>query len=60
MTHDPRAFFIVSLVSLLANIALVAYQFYRIRKLKLNPLKDEIYVDTKAYKEIMEDNGLSA
>ncbi|TCI42877.1 hypothetical protein EVJ27_11565 [Exiguobacterium sp. SH3S2] len=59
-THDPKAFFIVSLVSLLANIALVAYQFYRIRKLKLNPLKDEIYVDTKAYKEIMEDNGLSA
>ncbi len=55
-THNPKAFFIVSLVALLANIALVVYQFYRIRKKKLNPLKDEIYKDTRAYKQIMEDN----
>jgi hypothetical protein len=42
-THNPRAFFLVSLVALLANVALAAYQLYRIITLKLNPLKDEIY-----------------
>lgn len=55
-THNPTAFFVVSLVSLLLNIGLVVYQFAKIRKLKLNPLKDEIYKDTKAYKELVEEN----
>jgi len=55
-THDPNAFFVVSLVSLLANIALVVYQFNRIRKNKLNPLKDEIYAETSSYKRIIEGN----
>lgn len=55
-THNPTAFFVVSLVSLLLNIGLVVYQFARIRKLKLNPLKDEIYKDTKVYKELVEEN----
>ena len=59
-THNPKAFFIVSLLSLIANIILVAYQFYRIRKHKLNQLKDEIYVGTKAYNQIIEDNNLVA
>ncbi|KUP04671.1 membrane protein [Bacillus coahuilensis p1.1.43] len=58
-THNPTAFFVVSLLSLLVNVALVAYQFYRIRKYKLNPLKDEIYVGTKAYKEVQEENLLA-
>lgn len=53
-THNPDAFFMVSLVALLANIALVVYQFYRIRRLKLNPLKDEIYSDTNAYRRVLE------
>lgn len=55
-THDPKAFFIVSLVALLANVALVVYQFKKIRKLKLNPLKDEIYTDTAAYKLVIKEN----
>lgn len=55
-THNATAFFVVSLVSLLANVALVVYQFIRIRKNKLNALKDEIYVDTKAYKRVVEEN----
>lgn len=58
-THDPKAFFIVSLVSLLANIALVVYQFYRIRKYRLNPLKDEIYTGTNAYKQVVEENQIA-
>lgn len=55
-THNPTAFFMVSLVALLANIALVVYQFNRVWKRKLNPLKDEIFVDTKAYQTIIEQN----
>ncbi len=56
-THDPRAFFMVSLVSLLANVALVIYHFYRIRKLKLNPVKDEVYAGTASYKQIVAENS---
>ena len=55
-THDPRAFFAVSLVALLANIALVVYQFQRIRQHKLNPLKDEIFSDTHAYQRVIREN----
>lgn len=58
-THNPTAFFIVSLISLLANIALVVYQFNRIRKYKLNPLKDEIYTETNSYKEVLEENKIA-
>ena len=52
-THNPKAFFAASLVALLANAALAIYQFARIRKYKLNPLKDEIYTDTKAYTSVL-------
>lgn len=55
-THNPTAFFIVSLLSLLANLALVIYQFSKIRKNKLNPLKDEIFTDTNVYKKIVNEN----
>lgn len=55
-THNPKAFFIVSALSLVANAALVIYQFARIKKLKLNPLKDEIYKGTRPYNAILADN----
>lgn len=55
-THNPVAFFVVSLLALLANVALVVYQIIKIRKNKLNALKDEIYSDTKAYKRVVEEN----
>jgi hypothetical protein len=55
-THNPKAFFIVSLIALIANVTLAAYQFNKIRKNRLNPLKDEIYTDTKAYKKAIEEN----
>ena len=55
-THNPTAFFVVSLLALASNVALAAYQLYRIRKLKLNPLKDQIYAGTKAYRRIAEEN----
>lgn len=55
-THNPTAFFVVSLIALAANVALTAYQFHRIRTRNLNPLKDELYNDTKNYREVVEEN----
>ncbi len=55
-THNPNAFFAVSLVALVANIALAIYQFRRIRTRNLSPLKDELYNDTKKYIEVVEEN----
>lgn len=55
-THNYTAFFIVSLLALIANVALAIYQFRKIFKLKLNPFKDEIFKDAKAYKRVVEEN----
>ena len=55
-THNPNAFFAVSLVALIANVALAAYQLRRIRARRLNPPKDELYNDTKSYREVVEEN----
>lgn len=55
-THNPNAFFILSLLALITNAALVVYQFNKIRKNKLSPLKDEIYADTETYKKVVAEN----
>ncbi len=55
-THNPKAFFTASLLALVANVALAIYQFNKIRKNRLNPLKDEIFVETKAYKNVIAEN----
>ena len=55
-THNKSAFFIVSLISLIANAALAIYQFNKIRKNRLNPIKDEIYTDTNAYRNVVLEN----
>lgn len=55
-THNKTVYFFVSFVSLAANAALVIYQVKRIKRLKLNPLKDEVYKDSKAYEDIIKDN----
>lgn len=55
-THNPTAFFIVSLLSLSVNLIAVIYQFNIIRKKKLNPFKDEVYTELKAYKTVIEEN----
>ena len=55
-THNPTAFFVVSLVALVANGALTIYQFRRIRTRRLNPPTDELYNDTEKYREVVEEN----
>lgn len=51
-THNPDAFFVVSLIALLANIALVVMMGRKIYRQRLNPLKEEIFSDTSAYKRV--------
>lgn len=55
-THNPVVFFVVSFLSLAVNLIAVIYQFNRIRKNRLHPLKDEIYTDTTPYQVVMEEN----
>ncbi len=55
-THNPNAFFLVSLIALLANAALFLYQIAKIRKNNINPLKDEIYVESNTYRKILAEH----
>lgn len=55
-TRDYNAFLIMSILSLVVNLGLVIYQFRRIRKLRLNPLKDEIYKGTQTYDNVVKSN----
>lgn len=55
-THNPAAFFVVSLLALLSNVALAVYQFRKIWLKKLNPLKDVLYSDTRVYQAIVAEN----
>lgn len=57
-SHNPTAFFILSLLALLSNAALFVYQLYRMRQRKLHPLKDEIYRDSTTYKKVVQENTL--
>ncbi len=54
-SNNETALFIVSALSLLSNIALIVYHVYMIVKTKRNPLKEEIYKDLNAYKEVLAD-----
>jgi len=44
------------LLALIANAALAIYQFIKIRKNGLNPIKGEIFSDTKAFQRVVEEN----
>ena len=55
-THNPAAFFIVSAIALAFNIGVAVYQLVRIRRAKLNPMRDELYSDTKPYQQVVAEN----
>ncbi|MGN1400301.1 MAG: DUF5692 family protein [Bacillus sp. (in: firmicutes)] len=48
------ALWTISIISLATNVAVFVH-VYKIVKGKKNPLKDEIYTDLKAYKEMAAD-----
>lgn len=51
-SHNPTALFTVSLLSLLANIAVVIYQIRTIVVKRRNPLRDELYTHLAPYKAL--------
>lgn len=55
-SHNIIANFTVSLISLIANIALVVYHFYKVFKYKRNPFKEDVHSDLKAYEKVVEEN----
>ncbi|MDA3868211.1 MAG: DUF5692 family protein [Salinivirgaceae bacterium] len=51
-SHSETALWLVSGLALLSNVALIIYHVYKIRKNKRNPLTEEVYTDTRAYKKL--------
>ncbi len=51
-TYNTTALFIFSLLSLISNIAVVAYMIYKAVKTKRNPYMGELYTDLNKYKEV--------
>lgn len=51
-SHNPTALFAVSFISLLANVAVFGFHFYKIYKHKRNPFVSEVYIDLKSYQEL--------
>lgn len=52
VSYNPTANWTLAIISLVLNVALAVWQVYRIVKYRLNPLKDDIWTDTKDYKII--------
>ncbi|WP_236333945.1 DUF5692 family protein [Paenibacillus auburnensis] len=55
-TSSETALWVVSALSLAANIAVIVYHCYKIFKHNRNPLKVEVYTDLAAYKAIADMN----
>lgn len=53
VSYNPAANWTISLISLALNLILAVWQITRIVKLRLNPLKDEIWKGTKEYEELI-------
>lgn len=56
-THNPAAYYTISIIALAANVAVAVYQIYTIIKYKKNPLKDELYTHHKSYQTIKAENA---
>jgi hypothetical protein len=53
-SHSPSALFTVSAIALAANVALAVLQITKMVKRHKNPLKEEIYDNTAAYRRVTE------
>ncbi len=57
-TNSPLPLFILSFLALAVNTAVLVYEIYKIIKTKRNPLKEDLYVDLKGYKQNLTANNL--
>ena len=53
-TYNKTIYFVVSLLSLLINAAVLCYMIYKVVKTKKNPYTSELYSDLEASKKIKE------
>lgn len=56
-SHNVAALWVVSGLALAANVAVLIYEIIKISQSKRNPLKEEIYTDLVAYKQVVEKNS---
>ncbi len=57
-THKEAPMYILAILSIVVNLAVLAYEIKTIIKTKRNPLKQELYVDLQAYKDVLIANNL--
>ena len=55
-SHRPEALFLVSLISLSVNVAVLVFQVHTIIKYRLNPFTDQLYTTLPAYKSVVAAN----
>lgn len=58
-THNPKALLTLSILSLIANLAVFLYGVSKMVKTKRNPLKQDLYTDLNSYKKNLAANGLA-
>lgn len=51
-TYNTTIYFIVSLLALLVNVAVLVFMVYKVRKTGRNPYKAELYTDMNEYRDI--------
>jgi len=56
-TYNPTVYFIVSLLALASNVAVLIYMIYKVRKTHRNPYKGELYTDLAVYQKIRQLAG---
>jgi hypothetical protein len=57
-TYTESALYTVSIIAFIFNVGAFVFMIYTSIKAKKNPLKQEIYTDTKYYQKSIEQNNL--
>lgn len=58
-SYKPEALTIISILSIVSNVAVLVYEIIQIKKTKRNPVTQDLYVDLKSYKAVLSDNNLN-
>ena len=57
--NNPKALLVISILSLAANVAVLIFEIKTVLKYKRNVLKQEVFVNSKFYTDVLKDNGLA-
>lgn len=56
-THNSKVLMTIGIISFVFNLGVVIYQFATIKKLKRNPLKQEIFIERDDFKSLVSENS---